>query len=61
MRLTHTDMKVKLLKEIGVHPIGTVIDVCDTIVVNLVRDGNAEKFVEEESDKAEQTENKAKK
>lgn len=54
-------MKVKLLKEIGVHPIGTVIDVCDTIVVNLVRDGNAEKFVEEESDKAEQTENKAKK
>lgn len=61
MYLIHTDMKVKLLKEIGVHTIGTIIDVCDTIVVNLERNGDAEKFVEEESDKAKQPENKAKK
>ena len=34
-------MKVKLLKEVGVHSVGTIIDVDATIVLQLEKDGTA--------------------
>lgn len=34
-------MKVKLLKEVGTHAIGTILDVDATIVLQLEKDGNA--------------------
>ncbi len=32
-------MKVKLLKEVGIHPVGTILDVDSTFVLQLERDG----------------------
>jgi len=34
-------MKVKLLKEVGVHKVGTIIDVDATIILQLEKDGIA--------------------
>ena len=35
-------MKVRLLKEVGIHTIGTILDVDNTIVLQLEKDGTAE-------------------
>lgn len=34
-------MKVKLLKDLGIHKAGTILDVDSTIVLQLEKDGNA--------------------
>ena len=34
-------MKVKLLKDLGIHKAGTILDVDSTIVIQLEKDGNA--------------------
>lgn len=42
-------MKVKLLKEVGTHSIGTILDVDATIVLQLEKDGNATTDLGEEN------------
>lgn len=39
-------MKVKLLKQVGIHDIGTIINVDDVIVNQLETSGNAERYIE---------------
>lgn len=44
-------MKVKLLHEIGVHSVGAIIDIEDSNVIQLERNGMVERFTEQkESD-----------
>jgi len=41
-------MKVELLEEIGLHKKGAIIDIDDTIIMRLERDGLVRRFVEQE-------------
>lgn len=38
-------MKVKLLKDVGVHKAGVIIDIDDTFVLQLESDGTAERYL----------------
>jgi hypothetical protein len=43
-------MKVVLKKEIGLHAAGTVLDVEDSMVMQLEREDVAERYIEEKQD-----------
>ncbi len=42
-------MKIELLQEVGIHKSGTILEVEDTIVLQLEREGIAKKVLETEN------------